>query len=294
MMKKSILSLLVLTLVLMPGYKAAQQRQLDVPYVPTKYPVVDEMLRMAKIEKGDIVYDLGCGDGRLVVGAAQKYCARGVGIDIDPERIQESRENAAKAGVSNLVQFFEGDLFQADFHDASVMTLYLLTSVNLKLRPKLIRELRPGTRVVSHNFGMGDWQADESSSVMVDDISHEVYLWIVPANVSGKWTWSMGKPSAKVEMNLSQLFQVFSGTALINGQTVEIREPSLRGDAVRFALDMPFEGKVVSMVFEGRAAGHSITGTVKFQGGGKETTLEWKARRTPGTEKPIDTDSDRY
>jgi len=293
MIKKFIPAVLCFSLMLMPSFQAAQQKQLDVPYVPTKYPVVDEMLRMADIQKSDIVYDLGCGDGRLVVGAAQKYGAHGVGFDIDPERIQESWENATKAGVKNLVQFFEQDLFQADFHEATAMTIYLLTSVNLRLRPKLLRELRPGTRLVSHNFGMGEWKPDQSSEVMVDDISHDVFLWIIPANVSGTWTWTMGKPAVKGEMNLEQHFQVPSGSATVGGAATEIKDLTLKGDQIRFVIDRPVEEKLVSMVFEGKAAGHNISGTIKFQAGGKEIIWEWKAHRNPATEKPLDAEQGR-
>ena len=288
MRKKLALSFSLLALAFLPGYEIAQQKALDVPYVPTKYPVVDEMLRMAKLTKNDIVYDLGCGDGRLVVGAAQKYGARGVGFDIDPERIKECHENAAKAGVTNLVKFHEQDLFTADFHEATAMTIYLLTSVNLKLRPKLLRELRPGTRLVSHNFGMGDWKPDDSSTVMVDEIDHEVFMWIIPANISGTWTWNSGKPAAPGQMDVRQSFQMVNGSAKAEGRAVEMRDLSLKGDQVRFVMDRPYGGKTVSMVYEGRVSGNSITGTIRFQNGGKDVVWEWKANRKLGTEKPID------
>ena len=288
MIKSLIPAFVLLALILGPAGEAAQQKQLDVPFVPTKYPVVDEMLKMANVQKADFVYDLGCGDGRLVIGAAQKYGARGVGFDIDPERIQESKDNAIKAGVTNLVKFHEQDLFQADFHEATVMTLYLLTSVNLKLRPKLLRDLRPGTRIVSHNFGMGEWKADETSEVMVDDISHDVYLWIIPANVSGTWTWAMDKPAVKVEMALTQYFQVPAGGAKIGGVAAEIKNLTLKGDQIRFTMERPVEGKIVPLIFEGKAGGHFLSGTIKLQSGGKDIVWEWKAQRNPVTEKPID------
>jgi SAM-dependent methyltransferase len=290
MMKKVLLATVCFALTLEPSIFLAQQKILDVPYVPTKYPVVDEMLKLAGVEKGDIVYDLGCGDGRLVVTAAQRYGARGVGFDIDPERIAESVENATKAGVTALVKFHEQDLFTADFHEATVMTLYLLTSVNLKLRPKLLRELRPGTRIVSHNFGMGEWKPEASSSVDVEDISHEVYLWIIPANISGTWTWSQGKRPANIEMPVEQSFQFPTAKARTNGTQIEVRDLSLRGDQVGFVLDLLYEDKIVPMTFEGKAAGHSITGTIKFTSAGKEVVWEWKAKRNPATEKPIDAD----
>jgi SAM-dependent methyltransferase len=148
----------------------------DVPYVPTSEAVVEEMLELAGVGPGDVVYDLGCGDGRIVIAAAKKHGARGVGIDIDPKRIAEARQNARKEGVAGKVEFRENDLFQADIGDATVVTLYLLSSVNLKLRPKLLKELKPGTRIVSHAFDMGDWQPAETRQVGATTI----YYWIVP------------------------------------------------------------------------------------------------------------------
>jgi ubiquinone/menaquinone biosynthesis C-methylase UbiE len=294
MIKRAIPATICLTLILSPAFWAGQQKQLDVPYVPTKYAVVDEMLKMADIQKADLVYDLGCGDGRLVIGAAQKFGAHGKGFDIDPERIQESRDNAQKAGVTNLVSFFEQDLFTTDFHEASVMTLYLLTSVNLKLRPKMLRELRPGTRIVSHNFGMGEWKPDQSSTVMVDDISHEVYLWIIPANLSGTWTWTMGKPEIKGEMTVQQLFQQVMPAFKIGGKAATARDLSLKGDRLKFVLDLTVGGKTVPATFEAVVGSQTLAGTVKLQDGGKDVVWEWKAKRSPATEKPVDADADRY
>jgi SAM-dependent methyltransferase len=160
-----------------------QEVQLDVPYVPTRTPIVEAMLRMAAVTKADVVYDLGCGDGRIVITAAQRFGCRGVGFDLDPERIRECLENASKAGVTERVKFIEGDLFKADFHEATVLPMYLLTTVNLRLRPKILRELQPGSRVVSHNFGMDNWKADEHVELKVEDVTHDVFLWIVPANL---------------------------------------------------------------------------------------------------------------
>ena len=150
----------------------------DVVYVPTPMSVVNEMLRLANVQSDDVIYDLGSGDGRIVISAAQQYGTRGIGIDIDPQRIQEANENAQKAEVSDRVQFLQQDLFEADFRNATVVTLYLLPELNVKLRPKLLRELKPGTRIVSHAFDMGEWEADET--VEVDDKT--VYYWVVPEN----------------------------------------------------------------------------------------------------------------
>ena len=161
--------------------QAAPVRTPDVIFVPTPNEVVDAMLKMAEVTKADTVYDLGCGDGRIVIAAAQKYGARGVGIDIDPERVAEATENTRKAKVSDRVKIVQGDLFEADISAATVVTLYLLTDLNLKLRPKLLRDLKPGTRVVSHAFNMGDWKPERQARVQ----GTSVYLWRVPPRNAG-------------------------------------------------------------------------------------------------------------
>ena len=155
----------------------------DVPYVPTPQNVVDEMLTLANVTKDDVVYDLGCGDGRLVITAVKKFGAsRGFGVDIDPERIAESNANAKAAGVTDRVTFAVQDLFQTDFKEATVVTLYLLPEVNLRLRPKLLSELRPGTRVVSHSFDMGDWKPEKT--ITVQPGGQRLYLWTIPAKTT--------------------------------------------------------------------------------------------------------------
>jgi hypothetical protein len=155
-----------------------QERPGDVPYVPTPQPVVDAMLKVAKVNKNDVLYDLGSGDGRIVITAAQKFGTQGTGIDIDPRRIQEANENAKKAGVSDRVQFVQQDLFNTDFSNATVITLYLLPDINLKLRPKLL-QLKPGTRIVSHAFDMGDWKPQQTLRVE----GKTIYYWVVPEKV---------------------------------------------------------------------------------------------------------------
>jgi len=166
--------------------RGERKRQPDVPYVPTTEEAVRAMLKLADVKKADIVYDLGCGDGRIVIAAAKTYGARGVGIDIDPDRIQEARENAKKAGVENLVRFEENDLFQANFREATVVTLFLLPSINLKLRPKLLQDLKPGTRVVSNTFDMGNWRPEKEQALPgadddeIGSLSHKFFLWKIP------------------------------------------------------------------------------------------------------------------
>ncbi|HJS37262.1 MAG TPA: methyltransferase domain-containing protein [Burkholderiales bacterium] len=170
---------LAAALVLLCGLSAGaadREREPDVIYVPTPQSVVEDMLRLADVKKGDVLYDLGCGDGRIPVTAARKYGVRAVGIDIDPERIREASQNAKKNGVAKLVRFRQQDLFQTDLREATVVTLYLLPDLNLKLRPRLLEQLRPGTRIVSHQFDMGDWKPDKT----LETGGATVYLWTVP------------------------------------------------------------------------------------------------------------------
>lgn len=157
-----------------PGVK------LDAPYVVTPYPVVDEMLRLAQVRPGDVLYDLGCGDGRIVIAAAERFGARGVGVDIDPRRIAEAQAAARSAGVAERVRFAVQDLFQTDFSQASVVALYLFPEMNARLKPKFLSELRPGARIVSHQFGIAGWAPDDGANVRVGEDLHQVFLWVVP------------------------------------------------------------------------------------------------------------------
>ena len=161
---------------------AHQEPSRDVPYVPTPQIVVDKMLDIAAVTKDDVVYDLGSGDGRIVITAAKKYGVRGVGVDIDPVRVKEANANAVLAGVADRVKFFEQDLFKTDLKEASVVTLYLLPEVNLRLRPKLWKELKPGTRIVSHAFDMGDWVPEKTVQVE----GRTIYYWVVPKDAPAK------------------------------------------------------------------------------------------------------------
>ena len=171
------LGVAVVPMATMTSGPARAQRGPDVVYVPTPQEVVDVMLDAAKVTKDDVLYDLGCGDGRIVVTAARKFGARGIGIDIDPQRIQEANANVAAAQVGDRVRILQADLFETDFREATVVTLYLLPSLNLKLRPKLWAECKPGTRIVSHDFDMGDWAPERKIAVN----SRTVYFWTVPA-----------------------------------------------------------------------------------------------------------------
>jgi len=166
-----------------PSPEANTEAPLEAPYVPTPQVVVDRMLAMAEVGSEDIVYDLGSGDGRLVITAAQRFGARGVGIEIEPELVEQATANAEAVGVADRVEFRQQDLFQTDFSDATVVTLYLLPEINLQLRPLLFEQLQPGTRVISHGFDMGDWEPEETEVVQGPQKLHIIYKWTIPAEV---------------------------------------------------------------------------------------------------------------
>jgi SAM-dependent methyltransferase len=260
------------------GY--AQTRTPDVIYVPTPPDVVAEMLRLTDVTKDDVVYDLGCGDGRLVITAAKQYGARGVGIDIDPQRIRESRANARTAGVTKRVKFLEQDLFQADIRDASVVTLYLLPKLNVELRPKLLRDLRPGTRLVSHDFDMAEWQPDQTVQVKGPSRQHSVYYWVIPASVDGMWHISLPTPMGAQQyvLQLEQQFQEVRGTIRVQDQKndIPITNATLTGDHLRFTVST---GEKVKMSFDGRVDTNAMRGGVEVQGGATAGRYKWTSRR---------------
>ncbi len=234
---------------------------LDVPYVPTPQELVDRMLQLAKAGPDDIHYDLGSGDGRIVVTAVRDYkVKKGVGVDLDPVRVAEANENAKKAGVSDRVKFIQGDLFALDFTEATVLTMYLLPEVNLKLRPTILDKLKPGTRVVSHAFTMGDWQPDKHE--VVD--ARNVYFWVVPAKVKGTWEWQMGKDTYRA--TLSQDYQVVSGTISAGGTPLVLDKPVIGGENITFEVKVPKGGSPQILRFSGKVMGDVIDATVDLGG----------------------------
>jgi SAM-dependent methyltransferase len=223
----------------------------DVPWVPTPDAAVDRMLAMAQVGPRDLVYDLGSGDGKIAIMAAKRFGARAVGVEYDPAMLEVSREAARREGVADRVQFVQGDIFEFDFREATVVTLYLLTTINVKLRPRILA-MRPGTRVASHMFRMGDWQPDESARVG----SSDVYLWIVPARVAG--TWAMARtPAGAAELVLEQQFQRISGAMRVAGETLPLAQAGLRGDEIRFAVSGAGGAR---QAFVGRVAGDRMAG----------------------------------
>jgi precorrin-6B methylase 2 len=254
--------------------------ELEVPYQPSSEGIVSVMLRLGKVTSGDLVYDLGCGDGRIVVAAAKERGARGVGVDIDPVRIQESNENAAAAGVTHLVNFYVQDLFKTDISKATVMMLYLYPHINLRLRPKLLTELKPGTRVVSNTYNMGEWREDVKEWVE----GYEVYVYIVPANVSGEWRWIW--EGRRVLLTLTQKFQKVQGSLTIGKETIPIANASLKGDAVAFSVERTVRGAKEAISFAGRVSGNRMTGE-STRGTTRPAASPWKATRDVSTMRSI-------
>ncbi len=222
---------------------AQAEPALDVIYVPTPQAVVNRMLEMADVKNSDFVIDLGCGDGRMIVTAAQKYGSSGYGVDINPVRINESNANAKKAGVTDKVTFKVANLFDESLAKADVMTMYLLEEINLRLRPKILDELKPGARVVSHAFSMGTWEPDASD--IVDN--KNIYLWYVPAKVEGKWQVS---GEQEMTLELTQQFQMTMGNATINGKQVPVAG-RLKGKEMTLTLDIDGKKRELKGVVEG-------------------------------------------
>ena len=242
------------------------------PYIPSTTLAVDEMLRVADVRPDDFVVDLGSGDGRIVIAAARDYGARGLGIDIDPELVKESSENARRAGVADRVSFRQGDALTADVSAATVVTLYLLPGLVEQLKPRLLAQLKPGTRIVAHDFGFAEWQADRSVT-----ISKNYYLYVVPARAAGKWRIEAELPGGArgYELDLEQQYQRIRGGARVPGGILPAFEARLAGDCIAFVL---VEGDT-SHHFEGRVMGLSMEGVVRTGAGRSRIANRWRAVR---------------
>lgn len=258
--------IVICSLFLLPSVSDAQQR--DVPYVPTPDDVVEKMLDVANVGPGDYVIDLGSGDGRIVIAAAKRG-AFAHGVDIDPQRIREANENARKAGVEDRVVFVEGNIFETDFSMASVLTMYLLNSVNLKLRPKILEILEPGTRVVSHSFNMNEWQADEEAKVNYSNI----FYWEIPADAEGEWNWQAN--GKRFTLDVSQEFQEVDLDLKSGNNTLKVDESKLSGDRLSFTAEDTSTGD--KYIFSGRIEDRNIEGIVQIHNGTDATVEKWSA-----------------
>jgi hypothetical protein len=267
---------------------AAQAQEPRIPYVPTPQDVVEKMLQIARVSAGDYLIDLGSGDGRIVVTAAKKYGTRGFGVDINPTRVSEALDNAQKAGIADKVAFYQRDLFQTDLRDASVISMYLLPKVNMELRPKLL-ELKPGTRIVSHDFDMGDWKPDTHLRFYSKEKhggaggDSEIYFWVVPAKVGGSWRWELplrGKPQAYT-VTLNQTFQAVSGSVSAGGRSAALQNVKLSGDELSFVFTLDLGSGPVRHELKGKAEGERISGSASLAGSRTQGRYEWEAERAP-------------
>ena len=238
----------------------------DVIWVPTPDAVVKRMLEMAKVGPKDYVVDLGSGDGRTVIAAARDFGATALGVEFNPKMVELSRQAAAQAGVSKRAQFRRGDIFATDFSRATVVTMYLLPDVNLRLRPRLL-DMRPGTRIVSHSFKMDEWQPDLSDEVE----GHGIYFWIVPAKVDGNW--SLRQPGRSMDISLTQKFQKVRGTARSGQDSTELRDVTLSGDRISFSLDNSDGSR---SHYTGSVLSASMQGNVSTEG---QPPVQWTASR---------------
>ena len=264
----------------------AQDGRGDVVYVPTPQIVVDEMLRMAKVGANDYVIDLGSGDGRIVITAAKKLGARGFGVDLDTYLLKIANATAAKEGVADRARFIEQNLFETDLSPATVITSYLLPEMNRQLRPKIL-QLKPGTRLVAHDYAMGEWDPDEERTLLVpektvgDPGKSYIFFWIVPAPVAGRWESEIetggGKP-VSYQFNFEQHFQLVHGTARVGGRELRLPQFRVAGEQFAFNLAVPTGGAAVPHRFSGWIKGDAIEGTVTIGEGGARKTLPWKAK----------------
>ena len=262
----------------------AQEGRGDVVYVPTPQVVVDEMLNMAKIGPKDFLIDLGSGDGRIVITAATKYGAQGFGVDLDTYLLRLARESAKKAGVTERAKFVEQNLFETDLARATVISSYLLPEMNLKLRPKILA-LKPGTRVVAHDYHMGDWYPDAQKDIPVPEkvvgtpgVSY-IYLWVVPEKVAGKWTAQVNVSGKDMpyEIAFDQFFQMLDGTVRSGADSAQLRGRITNGDQITFTTQSKGSPGNQRHEFTGRITGDTIAGTVRIGEGAAAKLAIWNA-----------------
>jgi precorrin-6B methylase 2 len=260
----------------------------DVPYVPTDDVVVAAMLKLGGVSGDDVVYDLGCGDGRIVIAAAE-LGARGLGIDIDLQRIREASDNVKRHGLASRVKIVRESFFDINLGDATVVMLYLLPGINVKLRPKLLWELRPGTRIVSNNFEMGDWGPDATESIH----HRTLYKWIVPAWVQGDWRCVIDRRAGRkrtgtngdrqhMRLHVRRHYQVVSGTARLGGREIVITDGRIRGDQLSFTL-WHAEHVRPPVKFVARVAGNMLRGTCRSN---DNTAMAWGGIRATAPTDP--------
>jgi hypothetical protein len=274
-------------LLLLAPAAQAQDGRGDVVYVPTPQVVVDEMLRMAKVGPSDYLIDLGSGDGRIVITAAKKLGARGFGVDLDRYLLKLANNAAKTEGVADRAHFIEQNLFETDLGPATVITSYLLPTMNETLRPKLL-SLKPGTRVVAHDYAMGEWGPDDEKTLIVpekvvgDPGKSYIFMWIIPARVAGNWESQImaGGRSVRYEFRLEQHYQLVHGTARAGDWDTKVPQFRMVGEQIAFKVEVPGTGKPVSHQFRGLVKGEIIEGNVTIGEGAGQRVVPWQARLT--------------
>lgn len=279
---RSVATLVSIVVLMAPLRADKNQGNINDPFEPTPPQVVDDMLRFAGVTASDYVFDLGCGDGRIVIAAAKNFGAKAFGVDLDPQRIEECKEGAEAAAVTDKATFKLGSYFDVDLGPATVLATYLLAETNLQLRPKYFRELRPGARLVSHCFDMADWKADKIES-SPKAREQRILYWVIPAPVGGQWGWTDKTESgeAQFRLDLEQKFQTVTGD-LTAGKTARraIRSATINGKQFQFCAVADGK-KAVNVTYKGVVDGDTIRGIQKREGGGNGGEREWVARREP-------------
>jgi hypothetical protein len=255
-------------------------RAADAPYVPTPWNVVDALFKLGGVGANDYLVDLGSGDGRIVIAAAKKLGARGMGVELDANLARNARREAEQQGVGERVAFVVEDLFFADLSKATVVTVYMSESVNLRLRPSLFK-LKPGTRILSHDFDMAQWQPDDKLTVAVPNKPYgapksDIFLWVVPADASGRWRLQVGAANIEYDAVFEQTFQMLSGAVNANGRNVPAQNARVRGEMVSFTAMLDRDGRALRHEFSGRLAGDVIDGQVRADG----VSSAWRAMRS--------------
>jgi SAM-dependent methyltransferase len=283
-------SILFFLLTLTTATSGAQSWAWDdgtVPFVTSPDAVVERMLYLAQPKTGERLVDLGSGDGRIVIEAAKRFGAQGLGVDIDPRLVALARENAKRVGVEALTRFEVQDLFETDLHGVSVVTMYLLPEVNQKLAPRLLAQLKPGARIVSHDYDMGPWPYDEMIELalaekMVGPLGRSrIFLWVVPADARGKWVSDMPEHGGRWQFDIAQKYQVLDVGARTSSGPMIVRGARMRGEEIRLAVTGTIGVKGYNVLFRGKLTGGSIEGDMRVSDGDRARTVPWKATRQP-------------
>ena len=271
------------------AYPAAGQqpdttKELDTPFVVSPEEVVDRMMRSAGVGPGDFLIDLGSGDGRIVIEAVKRGAVRALGIDNDPNLVERARRNAAQAGVADRATFRLENLFETDFSQASVISLYLLPDVNKELLPKFLK-LKPGTRIVSHDYGIGDWPADETIELLTPektvgrDGKSRVLLFLVPPDASGQWTSDLPQHGGRWQFNVEQRYQQIKVGGALKGSLMLVRGARLRGEEIKVVVTGQVNGRPWNHLFQGKVTGNRIEGEVMVSNGAETRRYPWTATR---------------